>query len=1054
MKKKLTFLLFTISMVTFAQNHYYYYKGKKQALLLETSKVNVFTNAAFSPSQVAAVSPLPYQQKSSTWGTVVFPETLSEMQLYQKINQLKNTQNISSVGLYYKAKNNKSVGTSNLFYVQLKNPEQYAVLQTEAAQKNVTILRQLANSLWYCLQLTNKSVETSVALSNYFYEAGFANVDPGFILPFANVEMESNSSSTTSNTTTTSCSNDPLFGGQWALNGTTAPNADINACQAWTIGTGTGVKVAVLDNGIKLDHPDLAANIYPLSYNAETLTSPSQLTPHPSYISSQYSNIMSNHGTHVAGIIGAKGNNGIKFSGVAPNCTLMGISHFLQFEGFSINHTERLGYGINWAKLQGAEVINCSWHYDETLNPTTETPFSTTLLESFIIDFIENGREGKGGILVFAAGNTDVAGINYPASFDARILTIGASDTFGQRASFSSYDVVTTSNRTVDVVAPGVNIGSLIVNILPGATIADPSMPSVQAVDPNGSIDQTYSQGTSMAAPHVSGVAALMLSVNPCLTGQQIRDIIEQTAQKVGGYTYATTVDRPNGTWHKEMGYGLLDAHAAVLKAQQMYSSVTDLYVKDNTIDLGIEPNTTTSTLWNSPNIWLRNSPDNGTTHQNAGSGINYVYVKVQNKGCVASNPKDLVRLFQSVYTWGLEDVYSGIIELNQKPIPVLQPGEERIIMMPITPIFNTGHSPLISSASINLIAQIIPFAETTTPVITLGNTLTLAKNHNNIAIKNCVRIFPIFTPTEILATYKSGNIPFGNIQNTNKNYKIELIEDTGNDEKAIYKEAEVDLKMSEEVFQAWTRGGAQQVNMNATSDLKIKRVTNENVILDNVNFNANEFGNISLSFNFLTEEITDKTLYTYNLIMRDKVTNEIVNGATIEIEKPLRASFVADAGDDITKDKAEVITITAEDINEPAIYNWYDSAGNLVFTGKDLTISNAAAQKYKLEVIATADGFKDYTEVEVSLKPSVLSSIAPNPATSAVTIGYKINEGGNAYVMVLGGYGTTATSNNYILDVNQSETTLDVSNYSNGFYTVALVVNGQIVDAKTLIKE
>ena len=91
---------------------------------------------------------------------------------------------------------------------------------------------------------------------------------------------------------------------------------------------------------------------------------------------------------------------------------------------------------------------------------------------------------------------------------------------------------------------------------------------------------------------------------------------------------------------------------------------------------------------------------------------------------------------------------------------------------------------------------------------------------------------------------------------------------------------------------------------------------------------------------------------------------------------------------------------------------------------------------------------------MEVSLKPSVLSSISPNPATNAVTIGYKINEDGNAYLMILGGYGTIATSNNYILDVNQSETTLDVSNYSNGFYTVALVVNGQIVDAKTLIKE
>jgi serine protease len=111
-------------------------------------------------------------------------------------------------------------------------------------------------------------------------------------------------------------------------------------------------------------------------------------------------------------------------------------------------------------------------------------------------------------------------------------------------------------------------------------------------------------------------------------------------------------------------------------------------------------------------------------------------------------------------------------------------------------------------------------------------------------------------------------------------------------------------------------------------------------------------------------------------------------------------------------------------------------------------------AKKYKLEIIATADGFKDYTEVEVKLKPSTLDEIVPNPATENVTIGYKINQEGNAYLMILGSYGTNYDSNNYILDINNSQTTINLSSYVNGFYTVALVVNGQIVDAKTLIKQ
>ena len=67
-----------------------------------------------------------------------------------------------------------------------------------------------------------------------------------------------------------------------------------------------------------------------------------------------------------------------------------------------------------------------------------------------------------------------------------------------------------------------------------------------------------------MAAPHVAGLAALILSINPELTGKEVVNIIEKTAQKVGGYSYTTTSNRPNGTWNNEMGYGLCNAFAAL----------------------------------------------------------------------------------------------------------------------------------------------------------------------------------------------------------------------------------------------------------------------------------------------------------------------------------------------------------------------------------------------------------------------------------------------------------------------------------------------------------
>ena len=163
---------------------------------------------------------------------------------------------------------------------------------------------------------------------------------------------------------------------------------------------------------------------------------------------------------------------------------------------------------------------------------------------------------------------------------------------------------------------------------------------------------------------------------------------------------------------------------------------------------------------------------------------------------------------------------------------------------------------------------------------------------------------------------------------------------------------------------------------------------------------------------------------------------------------------FYANAGEDKNVDKNEPITISAIQISESAIYNWYDTVGNLIFTGTDLTVATQVATKYKLEVIATTDGFKDYSEVDINLKPSTLNTIAPNPASNNVAISYRLNEVNSSYLMILGSYGTTNTSNNYILDPNSSETNIDISNYPNGFYTVALICNGQILDAKTLVKQ
>jgi len=616
---------------------------------------------------------------------------------------------------------------------------------------------------------------------------------------------------------------------------------------------------------------------------------------------------------------------------------------------------------------------------------------------------------------------------------------VGAIGIDGYRATnFSCY------GEELDVVAPGVDILSTSTNN-----------------------ELVSSSGTSLAAPHVAGICALILSVNPCLSVKQVNDIVERTAQKVGNYSYVNTNLRPNGNWDSEMGYGLANAFEAVKLAQQMNSQTLDLYIKDSSDDFGLEPNTTTPYMWVSNNIWVRNENDNGLEHQNpdysANGNPNYVKIRVINKSCQTSEGNEKLKLYWAKaatdLTWpnhwdGSMTVYNPNInqniplggEIGTLNIPVLQPGQETILSFPwVVPnpsdYENINSEPWHFCLLSRIVSENDPMAS---PEIWNVNTNT--KNNNNIAWKN-VTVVDVL-PNNVIG----GVIAVGNPFDTPRTFYLEMVKEDLETGKPIYEEAEVSIKMDNILYSAWERGGKEAQLIDPTSDEKKKIVKGNNVILDNLSFNPNERGTLFLSFNFLTEELTGKNNYRYHVIQKDANTGEIIGGETFVINKNPRAIFQANAGDTRMVNLNESITLNAEDINEPAIYNWYDSEGNLIFEGKDLHISNAVAKKYKLEVISSLDGFKDYAEVSVQLNPSLIESIVPNPATNNIFVNYRINDSTSAYLMIIG-Y-NNSISNNYILDMDLNQTNINVSNYPIGYYTVTLVVNGEIVDSKTLIKQ
>lgn len=486
--------------------YYYWYNDQKVPLTLNTEYVNVILdeNSQRSNTSSSLLNGQYGQLVELQDGNILklkLSNSLTRSSYSQTIEDLRLNQEVKQILPYFERDDAEPIGTSDIFYVQLRDMQDYTFLQQIAAETNVEIVKEVPYTpMWYILTMKDSSFESSIDASNYFYETEkFAAVDPAFMFDFQPNAIP----------------NDPMFEQQWGLKNNSYSGIDINITSAWDITKGAGATVAVIDQGIDPNHNDLKTNFHSLSFNAKSGTSPSI------YISGN------NHGTHVAGIVGAVMNNNLQVTGVAPESEIMRVSHPLSL---SSTTSAELASGINWAWRNGADVITNSWgdHGGEY------TQLHSTILEQAITNAMTEGRNGLGCVVIFASGTVS-ATIDYPASFHDDILTVGSISSNGRRSSFSGY------GSKLDVVAPGESILSTIPNNSTGVM-----------------------SGTSMAAPHVAGIAALVIANNPTFTRWQVVTAIESTAQTLPKYLFFISPDHPSGPWTGQIGYGLVDAYAAI----------------------------------------------------------------------------------------------------------------------------------------------------------------------------------------------------------------------------------------------------------------------------------------------------------------------------------------------------------------------------------------------------------------------------------------------------------------------------------------------------------
>lgn len=347
----------------------------------------------------------------------------------------------------------------------------------------------------------------------------------------------------------------------------------IGAREAWKRTRGRrAITIAILDDGVDIDHPEIEPNLrrkpvrkeprdlYGRDFSAAPGTA-DHYDPRPKAFSDPYDNADINdiHGTACAGVaVGA----GPTAYGVAPRCRMLPVKIFRgairKFEpGFP--HTGQLAFNrvvasaIRYAALEaGADVLSCSW----SISADRNDPVLYALR-----DVREEGRRGRGTIVVFASGNESSRKINFPAN-DANVIAVGASTDADKVADYSN------AGAELCVLAPssGGTRGIFTTDVTKRGRGYNPKKRTVGGT--RGPFTDGFT-GTSSATPAVAGLCGLLLSLKPQLTADHVRQILIDTAKKIG----PASAYKPNGHSNR-YGYGRIDAAKAVAAAQAWMPAV------------------------------------------------------------------------------------------------------------------------------------------------------------------------------------------------------------------------------------------------------------------------------------------------------------------------------------------------------------------------------------------------------------------------------------------------------------------------------------------------
>lgn len=485
------------------------------------------------------------------------------------VSYLQNTTGVKFVSFFIVDENGNFGGVLNDFFVKIKDSNFENMLDEKLKGFGISAItkdKYIPNlyHVWNIKATTKNTVDLCAEMQ---HEAWVEYASPNYLLsPKVN-------------------SNDTYYNRQWnihntgsAVQGHGVAGADMKVDSAWDITTGDpSIKISVIDAGVDTLHPDLQANLLH-GHDAIDDSFSTDGYPTPNYAED-------GHGTCCAGIIAAVKDNSLDIAGVAPSCKIIPVHVFYYYvisagsDPVPLSTAAAFADAIGWSwDTAQADILSNSWALPSSLIallPGGEQPVDDAIAQAWL-----HGRGGKGTAMFFSSGNSeDSTGALWPGTL-WQTISVGATNMCDFRKSptdCSGENWGSNYGVNLDFGAPGVRIAT------------------TDMLGNKGFSNTEYTftfNGTSAACPNAAGVGALVLSLRPDFKAEDVRNVIAQTCDKVGGYAYDSLYG--DGTWCKQLGYGRVNAFRAVQLAP-VFTAVNE--VKETKIELNVWPNPTNSTI-------------------------------------------------------------------------------------------------------------------------------------------------------------------------------------------------------------------------------------------------------------------------------------------------------------------------------------------------------------------------------------------------------------------------------------------------------------------------